>query len=213
MTRLTKLLSLFAIATLAGGCKSGGASGENLSSADAEKSMRGGNGTSSQYRISENRTRTNYRVNTGSTETTAPRNTAPSLRPQISQTLATVPKTAIVRAEPSPKQVRVVPAPGVKPPPAPQPDPAKVSGEAKLSWAIPTRRENGERLARSELGRYEVYYTSDLGKSDTFRIENTSQTSLTVANLEQDTYYFAMVAVDTDGVFSELSNEVLKIIR
>ncbi|MGI9292790.1 MAG: hypothetical protein ACR2PS_02315, partial [Pseudomonadales bacterium] len=130
---------------------------------------------------------------------------------------AAVPEPGPVEMIPEiPEPIAEAPVPAPEPEPEPQPpepEPKVVIGSANLSWTIPTKRENGDDLPLSELRRYEVYYTSDSGKSDTIKINDASRTKLTVNNLEVDTYYFAMSAVDKDGIFSELSNEVPKTIK
>lgn len=82
---------------------------------------------------------------------------------------------------------------------------------AKLSWTPPSTRENGTPLAMSELTGYEVYYTSDdLSQSVTVPVSGGSVTTLSVPNLKAGTYHFAISAVDSKGLKSELSSMVSK---
>ncbi|MGI9285457.1 MAG: fibronectin type III domain-containing protein [Pseudomonadales bacterium] len=117
----------------------------------------------------------------------------------------------------NPQQTQTPVAETTPPAPAPQPAPASAPpanvGSASLSWTIPKKRENGVALSISELNRYEIYYTSDSGRSETIRVDNPAKSSLTITNLQADTYYFAMAAVDKDGIFSELSNEAPKTVK
>lgn len=218
MNQFNKYVFIACIAALASGCKSGGgASAEGLS-ADQQKSTRiSSNGSrssdSSPYRISNSsRVTPSTRV-----PAPAPKNVprpeprpTPAAAPAPTPVAMPTPRPAPAPAPaPAPEPIAEAPAPA----PEPQPEPEVVIGNANLSWTIPSKRENGDSISVSELNHYEVYYTSESGKSNTVKVSNPSQTSLTVKDLEADTYYFAMAAVDKDGIFSELSNEVPKIIK
>ncbi len=103
------------------------------------------------------------------------------------------------------------PQPVQEPEPIPQPEP--VVGEAKLSWSIPTKRENGDDLSLAEIAAYEIYVTAEnAGTNQTIRVDNRNQTQYTVEPLSADTYYFSMVTIDVEGVYSELSQVVSKTI-
>ncbi len=98
-------------------------------------------------------------------------------------------------------------------PSRPAPTPGAATGSVSLAWVIPGKRENGKTLRVSDLNRYEIYYTSNSGQSETIRFNNPAKNTLTITNLRADTYYFAMAAVDQDGIFSELSNQTEKAVR
>ncbi len=78
---------------------------------------------------------------------------------------------------------------------------------------MPTARENGESLQASDLAGYEVYYTTASGAEKTYSINNPAETTITINNLAPDTYYFAMAVIDSEGVYSELSNTASKTIQ
>jgi len=120
----------------------------------------------------------------------------------------------VIAAVPTPKATptaRV--APSVAAAPVAPPKPAPVTGSARLSWNIPTKRENGDSLSLNEIASYEIYVTAEnAGSSRTIRLDNRNQTQFTLEPLSTDTYYFSMVTIDTDGMYSELSQVVSKTI-
>lgn len=99
-------------------------------------------------------------------------------------------------------------------PVVPEPAPAPVLGKAKLAWQVPNQRENGAALPIVEISSYEIYVTAEnAGTSRTIRVDNRQQTEYTISSLTPDTYFFSMVTVDTDGMYSSLSDVVSKTIR
>jgi hypothetical protein len=87
------------------------------------------------------------------------------------------------------------------------------AGTAVLTWSIPTTRANGDPLSPAELAGYEIYVTGETtGVSEVLQIANPMATSYTVQNLAPDTYYFAIAAYDANGLASELSAIVTKVI-
>ncbi len=219
MNKLNKCVFILCIAAFGSACKSGGgasANADSLSSqSQGQEKWRSGTNRSSSYRSSHRSRYNNRRV------APAPKNTPrPRPAPEPVATPQPAPTPVVVRPEPRPAPTPIAQAPTPPPSPTPQPEPTPepvvaptVIGNAKLTWTVPTKRENGDSLSASELSRYEVYYTSESGKEDTIPVDNASQTSLTVDNLEGGTYHFAMVAVDQDGIISELSNSVPKTIK
>ena len=217
MNKFNKCVFIFCIAALGSACKSGGGASTNADSlssqAQGQEKWRSSGNRSGSYRSSYRSRYSNRRA------APAPVNEpSPQPAPEPVATPQPAPTPVVVRPEPSPAPeptpIAQVPAPQPEPEPTPEPAPAPtVIGNAKLSWSIPTKRENGDSLPASELSRYEVYYTSESGKEDTIPVTDASQTSLVVENLESDTYHFAMVAVDQDGIISELSNSVPKTIE
>lgn len=80
---------------------------------------------------------------------------------------------------------------------------------ASISWKIPTTRTDGSALKSGELKGYEVYWTrtSD-NASGTIKISSNTTTSTTFDVYTPSTYYFAMSAIDTSGLKSNLSTMV-----
>lgn len=79
------------------------------------------------------------------------------------------------------------------------------TGTATLSWTAPTQNSDGTTL--TNLAGFEVRYgrsASNLDQSVT--LNNPSLSSYVVENLSTGTWYFAVVAVNSAGVTSSLSN-------
>lgn len=83
---------------------------------------------------------------------------------------------------------------------------AQAASNVKLSWSIPTTRENGQALAASELTGYALYYTTDdPSVTGTINVSGGSTSTYTVQNLAAGNYHFAMSAIDVAGQKSKLS--------
>ena len=77
---------------------------------------------------------------------------------------------------------------------------------ATLSWKAPTENQNGTPL--TNLAGYRIYYgTTPSALNHTITINNVGRTSEVVPNLA-GTYYFAIMAFNTAGIQSKLSNLV-----
>jgi len=90
-------------------------------------------------------------------------------------------------------------------------NPTPSSYSASLSWTIPSAREDGKALSLSELSGYEVYYTTDASstsKGTVVKIDGGNKSSYVVSGLPAGTYYFAISAIDTNGLKSALSSMV-----
>lgn len=93
-----------------------------------------------------------------------------------------------------------------------QPEGPSSPGSAKLSWMAPTLRTDGSAL--ENLAGYRIYYgTSPSGLRNQISLDNPSAITWTVNNLSAGTWYFAMTAVDRDGLESARTNTVSKTIR
>jgi hypothetical protein len=77
-----------------------------------------------------------------------------------------------------------------------------------LTWVIPTTRTNGDALLATDLVGYEIYYTTDSDASAAYSIENGNANTYTLDGLVPDTYHFAIISIDTEGLKSELSEVV-----
>lgn len=111
---------------------------------------------------------------------------------------------------PAPQPKRYVP-PAYKPPTS---TPQSSIGSARLTWNIPTRRENGELLRISDIASYEIYMTAEsTGASRTIRVSDASKTQFTLVPLPADTYHFSMATIDKQGTYSGLSQVVSKTVR
>lgn len=79
------------------------------------------------------------------------------------------------------------------------------SGSATLSWTPPTSNSDGSSL--TNLTGYQVLYGRSASNLDqTVTLTNPSLSRYVVENLSSGTWYFAVVAVNSSGVTSPLSN-------
>lgn len=88
-------------------------------------------------------------------------------------------------------------------------DVANASGSATLSWTPPTQNSDGTTLGN--LSGYRVMYGRTSSNLDqTVNVDNASINRYVVENLSSGTWYFAVVAVNSAGVTSQLSNTASK---
>ena len=86
--------------------------------------------------------------------------------------------------------------------------------EATITWAIPTKRENGKSLSKTNLSKFRIYQTDSAGKSEKMYELSGVYTQHTITDLARGrTYHFAVTAVDSSGRESDLSTVVSKTIR
>ena len=84
------------------------------------------------------------------------------------------------------------------------------SGSVTLAWQPPTQNADGSPLI--DLSGYNIYVGTDSGNYDfrEIRLDNPGLTVYVVDNLEPGTYYFAATAINSSGVESPFSGEVVK---
>lgn len=88
-------------------------------------------------------------------------------------------------------------------------DVANASGSATLSWTPPTQNSDGTSLGN--LAGYRVIYgRSSTSLDQTVNVDNPSINRYVVENLSSGTWYFAVIAVNSTGVASQLSNTASK---
>lgn len=88
---------------------------------------------------------------------------------------------------------------------------ANANGSATLSWTPPTENSDGTNLGN--LAGYRVMYGRSAANLDqTVSVDNPSINRYVVENLSSGTWYFAVAAVNTAGVTSQLSNTANKTI-
>ncbi len=94
-------------------------------------------------------------------------------------------------------------------------------GMINVNWSAPTEREDGTALASSEIKQYTIYYRESqdqpyAGATSLVVTDDGSgnvPTSLSIEGLEKGkSYYLAGVTIDTNGLTSQLSNEIVKIV-
>ncbi|MBL8266281.1 putative Ig domain-containing protein [Steroidobacter sp.] len=88
---------------------------------------------------------------------------------------------------------------------------ANASGSATLSWTAPTTNSDGSSLGN--LAGFRVMYGRSSGSLDqTVTLDNPSINRYVVENLSSGTWYFAVMAVNSAGTTSQLSNTASKTI-
>ena len=96
------------------------------------------------------------------------------------------------------------------------------NGSIDVNWTAPTEREDGTALASSEIKQYTIYYRESLdqpyaGATSLVVTDDGSgnvPTSLKIPGLEKGkSYYLAGVTIDTNGLTSQLSNEIEKTVQ
>ena len=79
------------------------------------------------------------------------------------------------------------------------------TGSATLSWTAPTENTDGSPL--TDLAGYHIYYGTSAGAwTSTITILSATETSYVVSSLASGTYYFAIVAFNSEGIDSADSN-------
>lgn len=95
-------------------------------------------------------------------------------------------------------------------------------GAINVNWSAPTEREDGTALASSDIKQYTIYYRESQdqpyeGATSLIVTDDGSgniPTSLSIEGLEKGkSYYLAGVTIDTNGLTSELSNEIVKTVE
>jgi len=89
---------------------------------------------------------------------------------------------------------------------------APTLGSATLTWTPPTQNTDGTAL--TDLNGYQIYYGTDAANmTNSVAISNIGVTSYVVDSLSPATYYFAIKAVNSSGITSDLSSVVTKTIN
>lgn len=90
--------------------------------------------------------------------------------------------------------------------------PTPVSGRSvALAWDVPTRTVEGETLGN--LAGYRIHYGANANALvQAIEVQSAGANTFTVQNLPAGTYYFAVRAVTANGVESELSNIISRIV-
>jgi len=79
------------------------------------------------------------------------------------------------------------------------------TGSATLSWTAPTENTDGSPL--TDLAGYHIYYGTSAGAwTSTVTVLEATETTYVVSGLAPGTYYFAVVAFNSEGVDSADSN-------
>jgi len=118
-----------------------------------------------------------------------------------STTATTVADTAPASSTGSPSTTGGASA--LTPPPATQRTPASIT----FSWEPPTQNSDGSPI--TNLAGYKIHYgTRSTEYTQTVAVENAGLTRFVVDNLPSGTYYFAITALNAQGLESPLSGEI-----
>jgi hypothetical protein len=85
---------------------------------------------------------------------------------------------------------------------------------AKLSWDVPTLRENGDELLSTEIGGYEIVYkkTSE-SVYKTIIINSNTVSTHEINGLPPAEYEFRAAVFDSDGLYSDFSDPVVAVLK
>ena len=86
-------------------------------------------------------------------------------------------------------------------------------GSTTLSWSAPVARSDGSALSMREIAGYNLYVWGPDSYSNTININDAYTTSTSITDLASGTYYFAMTALDTEGLESSLSSVATKVVN
>jgi hypothetical protein len=84
------------------------------------------------------------------------------------------------------------------------------SNSATLIWEAPTTNADG--TPRNDLAGFKIYYGTSPGNY-TDSIDAGNATTYTFSNLSNGTYYVAVTVYDLNGIESDYSSEVVKVIQ
>jgi len=93
------------------------------------------------------------------------------------------------------------------------PSGTSATGVATLAWTPPT--EYSDHSILSDLAGYYVYYGNSTGNyNHRIKVTNPGLTEFVIENLVvNSTYYFAVTAINSTGIESDYSNEVIRTIQ
>lgn len=85
------------------------------------------------------------------------------------------------------------------------------SGKAlKVSWNAPLEREDDTDLSLSDIAEYRVYYGNETGNYDNVIIVDGNSTfEAEDSDVSKGTYYVVVTAIDSDGLESGYSQEIV----
>ena len=94
-------------------------------------------------------------------------------------------------------------------------DPAPVVvGAFTLTWTAPATRSDGTPMSLAEIDGYRIHYGDTSGQySNTFEVNDGSSQSALVENIPTGTYHVVMTTIDSNGLESAYSTEVVKAAR
>lgn len=111
--------------------------------------------------------------------------------------------------EPAPEPTpQPAPEPTPEPAPTPAPAPTPVTYSVTVSWVAPTTYSDGSPMSLSRIGGYRIYYgVASRQYTQSVNVPDGTAQSAVISNLPSGTYYFSIVAYDTDAVSSDYAQE------
>jgi Putative Ig domain len=98
--------------------------------------------------------------------------------------------------------------------PAPAATAPSTSGTLDLSWTAPTTRSDGTPISLAEISGYRIYYGSRSGTYNTpVNVNDGSVQTTTLTGLAPGSWFLVMTTVDTNGLESAYSPEVVKVVN
>ncbi|MEJ2618660.1 MAG: fibronectin type III domain-containing protein [Candidatus Thiodiazotropha sp.] len=94
-----------------------------------------------------------------------------------------------------------------------EPDNSSADPAHQLSWIAPSTRTDGSFLDLSELAGFKIYSGPTSNNLELIAdIEDAQSTSYDLSSIEPGSYFFGIVAYDTDGLNSPISERIEKTI-
>jgi len=88
-----------------------------------------------------------------------------------------------------------------------------ISTSMHVSWVAPAERDDGTGLSLSEIAGYRIYYGTTQGDyQNHININDGSAAHVTLDNLDSGVYYVVLTTIDTEGLESTFSSEIVKTI-
>ncbi len=85
-------------------------------------------------------------------------------------------------------------------------------GSITVSWNLPTRNVDGTPL--TDLAGYRIYYGMDSRRyTERVTIENPSVSRFAINDLIAGTYYLAVTSIDSEGIESDYSSEIVRVVN
>ena len=91
-------------------------------------------------------------------------------------------------------------------------DETGTTADISLSWVAPAEREDNTPILLSEIAGYKIYYGTKSGLyTNSVDIDDGTAEGYTFKAFPPGTYYFVVTTLDTDGLESQYSPEVIKV--
>ena len=143
-----------------------------------------------------------------SASATSPTTSPPSTTTPPPSTTTPPPSTTT----PPPSTTTPPPSTTTPPPSTTTPPPTSTTGSATLTWTPPTRNTDGSTL--TDLFAFKVYWGTSSGTySNQIVINNPLAATWTINNLAVGRWYFAVTALNIDGIESVKSTEASKLVQ